>query len=138
VAGPAGLPVVASGGIADGVEEIQVKVSASGYEPNALVFQRGAKVRITFVPEALTSCNNPIIFPQYKATLDLSKGQTSTPVLMAQDDFTFQCWMGMERAYVRVVEDLAAVDPKALEAELSADLAQGAGASCCGSSGATN
>ena len=63
-----GLPT-----IQDGVQEIPVTLSARGYSPAALVLQKGMKAAITFKVDALTSCNNPVSFPEYNGLIDLTQ-----------------------------------------------------------------
>jgi sulfite exporter TauE/SafE/plastocyanin domain-containing protein/copper chaperone CopZ len=121
-----GMPV-----IKDGVQVVTVTVTAQGYSPAAIVLQKGIKAVIRFRPEALTSCNNPVVFPEYNGALDLSKGQLETPPLPVSGDFGFQCWMGMLHGYVKVVDDLSKVDTGRLRAEIAAYRAPAAGG-CCG------
>jgi sulfite exporter TauE/SafE/plastocyanin domain-containing protein/copper chaperone CopZ len=131
-----GMPV-----IKDGVQEITITVGAQGYSPAAIILQKGMKAVIRFKAESLTSCNNPVVFPEYNGALDLSKGQLETPAIPVTADFTFQCWMGMIHGYAKAVDDLSKVDIEKIRAELGgyraaggAGGAGGAGASCCAAS----
>jgi sulfite exporter TauE/SafE/plastocyanin domain-containing protein/copper chaperone CopZ len=119
--------------IKDGVQEITITVNAQGYSPAAIVLQKGMKAVIRFKVEALTSCNNPVVFPEFNGALDLSKGELETPAIPITADFTFQCWMGMIHGYAKAVDDLSKIDLAKLRKELGSYRAPGgAGASCCG------
>ncbi len=125
-----GMPVVK-----DGIQEITVTVGNSGYSPAAFVLQKGMKAVIKFKGEAITSCNSPVVFPEYNGALDLAKGQLETPAIPVTDDFTFQCWMGMLHGYVKAVDDLDKVDIEKVRAEIQAYRAAGSGGGsggCCG------
>lgn len=127
-----GLPT-----IKDGVQEITVTVSAQGYSPAALILQKGMKAVITFKVEALTSCNNPVSFPEYNGRIDLRGGEARTPVITVTGDFTFQCWMGMLHGYVKTVDDLSRVDLQKVKREIGAYRAAGGGG-CAAMSPANN
>jgi len=129
-----GMPI-----IKDGVQEITITVNAQGYSPAAIILQKGMKAVIKFKADALTSCNNPVVFPEYNGALDLSKDQLETPAMPVTADFTFQCWMGMIHGYAKVVDDVTKVDIDKIRAELGSYRAAGgaigstrAGGSCCG------
>ncbi len=132
-----GMPIVK-----DGIQEITVTVGNSGYSPAAFVLQKGMKAVIKFKGEAITSCNSPVVFPEYNGALDLAKGQSETPAIPVTDDFTFRCWMGMLNGYVKAVDDLDKVDIEKVRAEIQAYRAAGSGGGsggCCGKSpSATN
>jgi len=116
--------------IRDGIQEITIDVTARGYSPAAIVLQRGMKAIIKFNPVELTSCNSPVIFPEFNGSLDLARGRLETPPITISDDFTFRCWMGMLHGYVKVVDDLSKVDLGKVKAEIGGYRASGGG--CCG------
>ncbi len=128
-----GMPVVKNG-----VQEITITVNAQGYSPAAIVLQKGMKAIIRFKPEALSSCNSPVVFPEYNGALDLAKGELETPAIPITADFTFQCWMGMVHGYVKTVDDLSKIDVEEIRTEIGKYRASGGpgGASgaggCCG------
>ncbi len=127
-----GMPVVK-----DGIQEITVTVGNSGYSPAAFVVQKGMKAIIKFKADSVTSCNSPVVFPEYNGALDLAKGQLETPAIPVSGDFTFQCWMGMLHGYVKAVDDLDKVDIEKVRAEIQAYRAAGSGGGsggCCGGS----
>ncbi len=116
-----------------GIQSVEVRVDDGGYTPAVLVLQRGVKARIRFVPAGITACNAKVAFPSYNGVLDLSRGQLETPLLDVGGDFTFQCGMGMLHGYVKVVDDLAAVDIAAVRRVVEGFRASArATGSCCG------
>lgn len=120
--------------IKDGVQEITIRVTAQGYSPAAIILQKGMKAVIRFKADSLTSCNNPVVFPEFNGALDLAKGQLETPPIPVSGDFTFQCWMGMIHGYAKAVDDISKVDIDKIRAELGNYRAKGGAAgSCCGS-----
>lgn len=119
--------------IKNGVQEITITVNAQGYSPAAIILQKGMKAIIRFKADSLTSCNNPVVFPEFNGALDLSKGQLETPAIPVSADFTFQCWMGMVHGYAKAVDDLSKVDIDKIRTELGTYRAAGeSGGSCCG------
>ncbi len=106
--------------VGPGQQEAVVTVDANGYTPAVIVLQKGMKAVIRFDPRALTSCNYLVDFPDYQGRLDLSQGQLETPPLEVSRDFTFQCGMAMLHGYVKVVDDLGAVDIAAVRREVAA------------------
>lgn len=117
--------------IVNGVQEVSITVNDQGYAPAAVVLQRGVKARLKFIPEKLNSCNYAVIFPEYQAQLDLSNGQTETPLIDVTQDFTFQCWMGMLHGYVKVIDDLNNINLPEIKKEIEAYRPAGGGG-CCG------
>ncbi len=113
--------------IKDGLQEITITVGTNGYSPAAIVLQKGMKAIIHFKVESLSSCNNPIVFPEYNGSLDLEKGQLETPAIPVTGDFTFQCWMGMLHGYVKAVDNIQAVNIEKVRGEIGAYTASDAG-----------
>lgn len=95
--------------IKDGQQEVTIKVNDQGYSPAVVVLQKGIQAKINFEADELNYCNQYVVFPDYDSQLDLNR-QASTPWLSPQDDFTFQCGMGMLNGYVKVVNDINQVD----------------------------
>ncbi|HEX3046637.1 MAG TPA: sulfite exporter TauE/SafE family protein, partial [Bacillota bacterium] len=120
------------GKLVNGVQEATVTVNDQGYSPAVVILQRGTKAIIRFNPERLNSCNNVVAFPEFQGQLDLSQGQLATPELPVNQDFTFQCWMGMLHGYVKVVDDINKVDLNAIKKEIEAYRPVGGGGGCCG------
>jgi plastocyanin domain-containing protein len=115
-----------------GGQVAEIRVDDNGYSPAVIVVQRGLKAKIRFVPGRLSACNSVVVFPEYNGALDLGSNQLETPYLEVQRDFTFQCGMGMLHGYVKVVDDISAVDMKAVRRQVDAYRASAAGGGCCG------
>ena len=117
----------------DGIQEAVVTVNDYGYSPAVVVVQRGVEVKIKFNTEQLNSCNNVVAFPEFNGQMDLEK-QTETPLLPADQDFTFQCWMGMLHGYVKVVDDINNVNLEDIKKEIQnyTPPAGSSGGGCCG------
>lgn len=118
--------------IKDGQQEVTVTVNDYGYSPAVVVVQRGLETKIKFNPEQLNSCNNVVSFPEYQGQLDLQQ-RTETPWLKPQQDFTFECWMGMLHGYVKVVDDINNINLNEIREEIRNYVpADGGGGGCCG------
>ena len=91
--------------ITDNQQEVTVTVNDYGYSPAVVVLQKGIPAKIKFNTEQLNSCNNIVVFPEFQGQLDL-ESQKETPLITPEQDFTFQCWMGMLHGYVKVVDDI--------------------------------
>ena len=103
--------------IKDGQQEVVVTVNDYGYSPAVVVLQKGVPAKIKFDTEQLNSCNNVVAFPEYQGQLDLQQ-QTETPLLTPEQDFTFECWMGMLHGYVKVVDDISKVNIEDIKKEI--------------------
>ena len=110
----------------------EVTVNDDGYTPAVIVVQKGVKTKIRFVAEKLSACNSIVNFPDYQGGLDLRKGTLETPYLDVAGDFTFECGMGMLHGYVKVVDDIARVDMKAVAQQVAAFKPASGGGGCCG------
>ena len=115
----------------DGMQELTVTVNDQGYSPAVFVVQKGMKTVIRFYAEKLNSCNYIVTFPDYNGSLDLSQGQTETPELTPESDFTFECGMSMLHGYVKVVEDINNIDLDAIKNEVL-QYKPTSGSGCCG------
>jgi len=115
----------------DGILQATVKVDGYGYSPAVIVVERGKKFKINFDAAEINGCNGIVNFPAYGGGLDLTKN-TSTPALTAEDDFSFECSMGMLHGYVKVVDDLDNVDLDAVRQDAENFVPEGGAAGCCG------
>lgn len=119
--------------IKDNQQEVTITVNNQGYSPAVVVLQKGVKAKIKFNTEQLNSCNNVVVFPEYQGQLNLQNGQTETPFITPEQDFTFQCWMGMLHGYVKVVDDINKVNLDDIKNEVkNYRPAGGSGGGCCG------
>ena len=123
-----GIAQIRSGG-----QVIDVHVGADGYRPAVLVLKRGLRATIRFIPDKLDACNPVIVFPGYPVQLDLAAGRKEGAFPDPLADFTFHCGMDMLHGYVKVVDDLYAVDLRAVKTQVDAYRPAGTGlAPCCG------
>lgn len=120
--------------VKDGQQEVTVTVNSQGYTPAVVVLQKGVKAKIKFNPEQLSSCNSTVVFPELQGQLVISQAdQKETPWLTPEQDFTFQCGMGMLHGYVKVVDDVNKVDLNAIKKEIqNYKPASGSGGGSCG------
>lgn len=117
------------------IQEVTVTVNNQGYSPAVVVLQKGVKAKIKFKTDELNSCNSVVVFPEYRGQLNLQSGQIETPYLTPQQDFTFQCGMGMLHGYVKVVDDINKVDLDNIKKEIQnykPVSGIGGGGGCCG------
>jgi sulfite exporter TauE/SafE/copper chaperone CopZ len=124
--------------IINGVQEVNMDVTSSGYSPNSFVIKKGVPVKWNINVKELTSCNNEILLNQYNLDVKLKKGLnviTFTPD--KEGTLSFTCWMGMLRGSFIVTQDgtasqqqVAAATPKS-----SGSCNMGSGGSCGGSCG---
>ena len=118
--------------ITDNQQEVTVTVNDYGYSPAVVVLQKGIPAKIKFKDEQLNSCNNIVVFPEYQGQLDL-QSQKETPLITPEQDFTFQCWMGMLHGYVKVVDDINKVNTDDIKKDVdSYTPPAGSGGGCCG------
>lgn len=104
--------------VSDNQQEVTVTVNDYGYSPAVVVLQKGIPAKIKFNTEQLNSCNNVVVFPEYQGQLDL-QSQKETPLITPEQDFTFQCWMGMLHGYVKVVDDINKVNLDDIKNEIN-------------------
>ncbi len=122
--------------VENGQQEITVTVNNNGYTPAAFVVQKGVQVKVKFNTEQLNGCNSTVVFPEFNGRLDLSS-QKETPLLPADNDFTFQCGMNMLHGYVKVVDNINDINLDKIKKEIQdykpADGSSGSGG--CGMMG---
>lgn len=112
---------------------VTVTVNDYGYSPAVVVLQKGVEAKIVFNDEKLNSCNDVVVFPEYQGQLDLKiEGQKETPWLIPEQDFTFQCWMGMLHGYVKVGDDISLVNLEEIKQEVENFQPAPSGGGCCG------
>lgn len=117
--------------IVDGVQQATVKVDSYGYSPAVIVLERGKKFVLRFDPAEINGCNSVVYFPEYGGGIDLTE-DTATPELTAEEDFSFECSMGMLHGYVKVVDDLDNVDMDAVIRDVESFVPSGgSGGACC-------
>lgn len=118
--------------VVNGIQEVTITVNDEGYAPAAVVVQKGLETVIRFDTQKLNGCNSTVVFPELNGSLDLSKGETATPVLEPEWDFVFECDMGMLHGYVKVVDDIKNIDLDSIKEEIDAFEPSTNAGSCCG------
>lgn len=103
--------------IVDGVQKVSVDVTEAGYSPAVLVMQRGVPAQWNFRAVGLNEENYRFIVTAYQANLELGEGD-NTISFVPSFDFTFDNWQNTLHGYVKVVEDLNAVDLPQIRAQV--------------------
>jgi sulfite exporter TauE/SafE/copper chaperone CopZ len=103
--------------IEGGVQYVSIDAVAKGYAPSVVVMQRGVPTKWTFNGKELTGDNYRILFPAYRAKLELTKGE-NTIEFTPESDFVFYGWKYSLFGYVEVVEDLANADERETRAKV--------------------
>ncbi|MFH0936116.1 MAG: sulfite exporter TauE/SafE family protein [Candidatus Woesearchaeota archaeon] len=78
------------------IQEINMKVTSSGYSPNSFVLKTGVKTKWNIDVQELTSCNKEIIVPAYNLDIKLKQGLNTIEFTPNKEGtITWSCWMGM-------------------------------------------
>jgi sulfite exporter TauE/SafE len=94
---------VAKAVLQDGVQVVRMTATGWGYEPNAIVVQKGVPVRWIIDGKQITSCNNEIVVPSLDVKKKLKSGENIIELPALEKDTNFSCWMGMIRGVIKVV-----------------------------------
>ena len=89
----------------DGVQVIEMKQTAKGYQPNSFTIKRGVPVKWVITSEAPYSCASSLILPKYNISKNLLAGENIiefTPKEVGQ--INFSCSMGMYTGVFNVVD----------------------------------
>jgi sulfite exporter TauE/SafE len=124
--------------IKDGVQEINMEVTARGWTPNSFVLRQGIPVRWNIDVKELTGCNNEIIVNAYNLDIKLKQGLNVvefTPDKLGT--ISWSCWMGMIPGTFIVTEDGKATTAQVASAtpKSSGTCGMASGGSCGGSCG---
>jgi hypothetical protein len=129
--------------LANGVQEINMDVDASGYSPNSFVLKKGIPVKWNVNVKELTGCNQELVLNQYNIDKNLKQGLNViefTPDKTGTISFT--CGMGMLRGNFIVTESGVASQEQVTAAtpKSSGGCSMGSNGGSCGSGncGATN
>ena len=104
--------------ITNNIQGVTVDVAAQGYTPAIIVLQKGMPFQDQFNAVQLDGCNDEVVFPAFQGGLNLAAGQTETPSLTSDQDFTFECGMGMLRGYAKVVDNIHNVNLQQIKNEI--------------------
>ena len=78
------------------VQEIEMRVTQKGFEPNTFTIKKGIPVKFIVKEDYLTGCTNKIIIPSKNITQALSKGDNIIEFTPEEiGTIPFSCWMGM-------------------------------------------
>lgn len=91
--------------ITNGVQEVNMEVSGSGYSPNSFVIKKGVPVKWNVNVKQLTGCNSELIMNQYGIDKKLKQGINEIDFTPDKDGtITFSCGMGMLKGSFIVTE----------------------------------
>ncbi len=91
--------------ITNGVQEVNMDVSGSGYSPNSFVLKKGVPVKWNINVKQLTGCNSELIANNFNIDINLKQGLNTaefTPDKVGT--FSFSCGMGMLKGSFIVTE----------------------------------
>jgi len=95
---PFSTSILTSAKANDDFQEINMKVTRYGWEPDTFVVKKGIPVRWNIEVEEVTYCNNELIFPSFGISQKFSENGEKVTIEFTPDKegkFPFTCWMGM-------------------------------------------
>lgn len=112
--------------IINGVQEINMDVSASGYSPASFALKKGVPVKWNVNVKKLTGCNRELVAREYGIDENLELGMNVIEFTPDKEGtFTFTCGMGMLRGSFIVSESGIATEKQLVDAS-----PENSGASC--------
>jgi plastocyanin domain-containing protein len=82
--------------VADGVQEVAMRVTRFGYEPSALTIKAGIPVRWTIDGTEATGCTSVLVIPSLNITKPLKSGANIIEFTAPNPGpLAFSCSMGM-------------------------------------------
>ena len=120
---PAGLTIptdeVAVARIAQDLQTAEIRLTESGFSPALVVMRREIPTLLNIIIETPNSGDSRLVFPTYRAMLDTETGENPVRIIPTVD-FEFSTKNNLFYAYVKVVDDIDAVDIEAIRAEVAA------------------
>jgi sulfite exporter TauE/SafE/copper chaperone CopZ len=117
----------------NGVQEINMDVSASGYSPNSFVLKKGIPVKWNVNVKQLTGCNQELVLRQYGIDENLKVGLNVIEFTPDKEGtIQFTCGMGMLRGSFIVTESGTASQEQIKSATPSSGGSCGGGCGCGG------
>ena len=101
-----------------GYQEVHIQLRDDRIEPAVIVLRRGLPAQWVINNDSLDPGNSRLLFPAYAAQIDIETGD-NVLTLLPSEDFDFSTADNILYGYVKVVDDLAAVDVAALKAEVA-------------------
>jgi len=93
--------------VQNGIQEINMDVTTSGYEPNKFILKKGVPVKWNINVKELTSCNKEIIVSAYNLDIKLKQGMNTVEFTPDKEGaVSWSCWMGMLRGTFIVKENV--------------------------------
>lgn len=109
---------------------IETNLRSFGYP--ILVVEKGVPVKWTMSVEEnnLTACNNQFYIPEFQLQKDLVVGTNEIEFTPTETGIVdYQCWMGMIRSNIVVVDDVNNIDIENIQKQLASQPRRGG---CCG------
>ena len=119
---PAGLTIktdeVAVAKIVRNYQTVDIRLTDDGFSPAVVVMQRELPTLWNIVIETRAE-DTRILFPAYRAMLDTETGENPVQIIPTAD-FEFSTRNNLFYGYVKVVDNIDAIDVKAIQAEAAA------------------
>jgi sulfite exporter TauE/SafE/plastocyanin domain-containing protein len=121
---PAGVSIPTDGlAVAEMQEDgkyqtVTINLRDEGFDPSILVAQRFVPAIWVINNDSLDPGNGKIIFPAYYMQLDMDQGYNQIR-FMPSDDFDFSTADNVFYGYVKVVDDINAIDSEAIKTEVT-------------------
>jgi sulfite exporter TauE/SafE/copper chaperone CopZ len=103
--------------ITGGIQYVSIDALKKGYSPAVVVMQRDVPTRWVLNGQELTDENYRIIFPAYRARMELAEGK-NTIEFTPQIDFFFYSWKYSYFGYVTVVDSIVSVSEKEVRSKV--------------------
>ncbi len=89
----------------NGVQEVNLKMGAIGYEPSTITVKKGLPVKINLQAGKDAGCTRAIVFPDFKISKVVERGSTATVQFTPEKtgSFQFRCSMNMARGTLVVI-----------------------------------
>ena len=123
--------------LANGVQNIETKLAASGYP--AITVTKGIPVHWNMKADAadITGCNGTLVIPEYNIEKKLQPGDNIIEFTPKETgSIPYSCWMGMIRSKINVVENSGTTTDSLASSPSS--IPSGGGGCCGGSSTSTD
>ena len=144
---PAGVEIpaeaVALAEVVGGAQTVTLNLTDEGFAPAIAVMQKNIKTKWIINNNSLDEGNGALVFPLYYTRLEIENGE-NTIGLVPTEDFEFSTIDNVFYGYVKVVDDINAVDIDAIKKEAAEHetliypdayfdaVSAGGGAGCCG------
>lgn len=103
----------------EGFQEIRMKVTRYGWEPDKFVLKRGVPVKWIIDGVEITNCNNAIQVPKLGLEFDVVKGEQVIEFTPSEEGvIPWSCWMGMIPGAFIVKDAINLDEPEMVEQEL--------------------